>query len=62
MLSDSASLTVNKITSDQDIARIHNDGQVWSVNHLAKVISGGDPLQAIVDLVADYWARIDEGL
>jgi hypothetical protein len=62
LLSDSASLTVNKITSDQDIARIHNDAQAWSVNHLASVISGDDPMQAIVDLVADYWARIDEGI
>ena len=62
LLSDSASLTVNKITSDQDIARIHNDAQVWSVNHLAKVISGDDPMQAIIDLVGGYWARIDEGL
>ena len=52
LLSDSAPLTVNKITADQDIARIHNDAQVWSVNHLAKVISGDDPMQAIVDLVA----------
>jgi hypothetical protein len=62
ILSDSGSLTVNKITSDKDIARIHNDAQSWSVNHLAKVISGDDPLQAIVDLVAAYWARTDEGL
>jgi hypothetical protein len=62
LLSDSASLTVNKIGSDQDIARIHNDAQVWSVNHLAKVISGEDPMQAIVDLVGEYWARTDEGL
>jgi len=62
LLSDSASLTVNKVTSDQDISRIHNDAQVWSVNHLAKVISGDDPMQAIVDLVAGYWARTDEGL
>ena len=62
LLSDSAALTVNKITSDQDIARIHNDAQVWSVNHLAKVISGDDPMQAIVDLVGEYWARTDEGL
>ena len=62
LLSDSASLTVNKITSDQDIARIQNDGQVWSVNHLAKVMSGDDPMQAIVDLVGEYWARTDEGL
>ena len=62
LLSDSTPLTVNKITSDQDIARIHNDAQTWSVNHLAKVISGDDPMQAIVDLVGDYWARTDEGL
>src|SRR2546423_2115471 len=62
LLSDAASLTVNKINADQDIARIHNDAQVWSVNHLAKVISGDDPMQAIVDLVAEYWARTDEGL
>src|SRR5512136_2807283 len=62
LLSDSASLTVNKIAADTDIARIHNDAQVWSVNHLAKVVSGDDPMQAIVDLVAAYWARTDEGL
>src|SRR5215471_11682927 len=62
LLSDSATLAVNKITSDQDIARIHNDAQVWSVNHLAKVVSGDDPMQAIVDLVGGYWARTDEGL
>lgn len=62
LLSDSSPLTVNKITADQDIARIHNDAQVWSENHLAKVISGDDPMQAIVDLVGEYWARTDEGL
>lgn len=62
ILSDSGTLAVNKIAAEQDIARIHNDAQVWSVNHLAKVISGDDPMQAIVDLVADYWARTDEGL
>jgi hypothetical protein len=62
ILSDSGSLSVNKITSDQDIARIQNDAQVWSVNHLAKVISGDDPMQAIVDLVAGYWSRTDESL
>jgi hypothetical protein len=62
LLNDAGTLTVNKITSDQDIARIHNDAQSWSVNHLAKVVSGDDPMQAIVDLVGAYWARIDEGL
>ena len=62
LLSDSGTLTVNKITSSQDVARIHNDAQVWSVNHLAEVISGDDPLGAIIDLVAEYWARTDQAL
>lgn len=62
LLADNASLAVNKIGSDQDIARIHNDAQVWSVNHLAKAVSGDDPMAAIVDLVADYWARTDQTL
>src|SRR6478672_841783 len=62
ILSDSAPLTPNKIQADQDIARIHNDAQVFSANHLAKVVSGDDPMQAIVDLVADYWSRTDEGI
>ena len=62
ILSDSAPLTVNKITSDKDLARIHNDAQAWSVNFLAEVISGDDPMGAIVDLVAGYWARVDESL
>jgi hypothetical protein len=62
IISDSASLTVNKIGADKDTARIHNDAQVWSVNHLAKVVSGDDPMQKILDLVGDYWARVDQGL
>ena len=62
LLTDTASLVVNKISADQDIARIQNDAQAWSVNHLASVISGDDPLGAIVELVADYWARQDEGM
>src|SRR6478672_5818934 len=56
ILSDSAPLTPNKITSDQDIARIHNDAQTFSVNHLAKVVSGDDPMAAIGELVGAYWA------
>lgn len=62
LLSDAASLNVNKIGASKDIARIQNDAQAWSVNDLAKLLSGDDPMGAIADLVADYWARIDAGL
>jgi hypothetical protein len=60
LLSDTASLSVNKISADKDTARIHNDAQAWSVNYLATVLSGDDPMQALVNLVGDYWAREDE--
>ena len=31
-------------------------------NDLSKALSGDDPLGAIADLVADYWAREFQGL
>ena len=62
ILSGAGSLTVNKITGSADIARIQNDAQVWSVNVLAKLLAGDDPMRAIGDFVAAYWARTDEGL
>ena len=57
VLSDSAALTPAKITSAQDVAALLMRGKAWSVNDLAKALSGDDPMGAIANLVADYWAR-----
>lgn len=57
ILSDSAALTLNKITAGQDIAVLHGRGQAWSTNDLAHTMAGADPMRAIGDLVAAYWAR-----
>jgi len=46
-----------KLTADQDIARIHNDGNAWSWNHLATVVAGDDPALALANFLADYWNR-----
>ena len=62
ILSDAAPLTVNKIAASKDIARIQMDGNAWSVNDLAKVLAGDDPMGALVELVGDYWIRVDQGL
>jgi hypothetical protein len=62
ILSDAAALTVNKITASKDIARIQMDGNAWSVNDLAKILSGDDPMGALVELVGDYWIRVDQAL
>jgi len=57
VLSDTGALTVGKITADQDVAALLARGRAWSVNDLAKALSGDDPMAAIGDLVAAYWAR-----
>jgi hypothetical protein len=57
VLSDTEALTVGKITAAQDVAALLARGRAWSVNDLAKALSGDDPMAAIGDLVASYWAR-----
>lgn len=57
VLSDTDALTVGKITAAQDVAALLARGRAWSVNDLAKALSGDDPMAAIGNLVAEYWAR-----
>lgn len=57
VLSGSAPMTLNKIQADQDIAAIHNRGNAWGANDLAKWISGDDPAGRIGDMVAAWWGR-----
>lgn len=57
VLSDSTALTVNKITTSKDVAVKHLRGKAWGANDLAQALAGADPLAAIADLVATWWAR-----
>jgi len=57
VLSDSGSLTPAAISALQDVAVLLMRGKAWSVNDLAVALSGDDPMGAIGDLVATYWAR-----
>jgi hypothetical protein len=57
VLSDTGALTPEKITAAQDVAALYMRGKAWSTNDLAKALSGSDPMKAIGDLVAAYWAR-----
>ncbi|PZX07905.1 hypothetical protein C7437_1011027 [Psychrobacillus insolitus] len=57
ILSDTTPLTPGKITSGQDVAVLLMRGRAWKANDLAKALSGDDPMAAIGDLVASYWAR-----
>lgn len=57
LLSDSAALVPEKITSSRDLAALHMRGKAWGVNDLATALSGDDPSGVIGDLVAEFWAR-----
>lgn len=57
VLTDATPLETKKIAAFQDVAVIHNRGDAWATNDLAKYISGDDPMGVIGDLVAAYWAR-----
>ena len=57
VLDDNGALTPDKITAGQDVAALLMRGKAWSTNDLAKALSGDDPMRAIGDLVAEYWAR-----
>lgn len=62
VLSDSVALTPGKITASQDVAALFMRGKAWQTNDLAKALSGSDPMMAIGDLVAEYWARRRQAL
>lgn len=57
ILSDSGALSVDRITTSQDVAVLNARGKAWGVNDLAKALSGADPMAAIGDLVAAWWSR-----
>ncbi len=62
VLSDDGALTPEKIAADRDVACLFMRGKAWSTNDLAKALSGDDPMAAIGDLVAAYWARRRQAL
>lgn len=62
VLSDSGALTPAKIDSGQDVASLLMRGKAWQVNDLAKALSGDDPMGAVAELVAEYWARRNQSV
>lgn len=60
VLSDQNPLTPGKINADKDIAALLLRGKAWGANELAGALAGDDPISAIGDRVADYWARQEQ--
>ncbi|EXB28146.1 putative coat protein [Acinetobacter baumannii 1437282] len=61
VLTEGKALSVNNITAGKDIAILHARGKAWGASDLSKALSGDDPLGAVGDLVANYWAREFQG-
>lgn len=57
VLDDQNALTPGKIQASKDEAVILRRGRAWGANDLAANLAGDDPMRAIGDLVAAYWAR-----
>jgi len=57
LLDDQNPLTPGKIEAAQDEAVILRRGRAWGANDLAANLAGDDPMRAIAELVAAYWAR-----
>jgi Major capsid protein 13-like len=57
VMTDDGALTPGKIGTDKDVARKHGRARAWGANGLSALLSGADPMGAIADLAAQYWAR-----
>lgn len=60
IVTESAALTPGKITASADVACLLIRGRAWGAHELAGAMAGSDPMKAIGDLVADYWARREQ--
>lgn len=47
----------NKITSNKDVSTTIMRQNAWGATNLSAALAGADPMKAIGDLVAGYWAR-----
>lgn len=57
LLSDSSPLTAGNITSSKDVAAVIGRGRAFGANDLAGVLSGGDPIGAMMALLDGYQMR-----
>lgn len=57
---DGTPLTTKKIVASSDQARRLIREDAWSVQGLANILAGDDPLEAIVELLGDYWMRDEQ--
>lgn len=57
VMKDDGFLTPGNIGTNADKAKKHGRARAWGANGLSAFLSGADPMNAIADLVSEYWVR-----
>lgn len=60
VLGDDVELGTGKITAGKDVAAVMYRGRGWAVNELSAVVSGDDPMRALLSRIGDYWLRQEQ--
>jgi len=55
-------LTPKRISAGKDIAVLHTRGSAWNDADLTDTFTGSDPMGAIAQLVAGFWARDEQDM
>lgn len=56
-VTEDTDLTAKKITSNKDVSTTIRRAAMWSATDLSAALAGADPMAAIGNLVAGFWAR-----
>lgn len=56
-VTEGTDLTAKKITSNKDVSTTIRRAAMWSATDLSAALAGADPMAAIGNLVAGFWAR-----
>lgn len=56
-VTEGTELTAKKITSNKDVSTTIRRAAMWSATDLSAALAGADPMAAIGNLVAGFWAR-----
>ena len=57
LLDDTAALSISNIEAGESVAAVHMRGKAWGANDLVGYFTGSDPMLAIADMNAAYWAN-----
>jgi hypothetical protein len=60
VVDDTANLTINNITTSQDVAVKLYRAKVFGASDLSGDLAGTDPMAAIATLFADWWVRTEQ--